>query len=153
MIVPEDALLPDTEYEIDATVWNNSYEAPAVGLKSVFSFLSFGVATVETAIGAAFVNLGVKGGVNHPAHAKIFLAHAGDAGHYCLKVALNWFDDANPANNIGQNNLNVVAPQSPAQFKFRLRNATDKEVRFRFEVDAYAIPNVARLQDRKSIRR
>ena len=39
VVVPGTALLPDTEYEIGATIWNNSYEAPAVGLKSVFSFL------------------------------------------------------------------------------------------------------------------
>jgi hypothetical protein len=141
VIVPEDSLLPDTDYEIEATVWNNSYEAPAVGLRSAFSFLTFGVATIETAIGDAFVNLGVKGGVNHPAHAKINWRTPAVPGHYCLKVALNWFDDANPANNIGQNNLNVVAPQSPAQFTFRLRNAMDKTTAFRFETDAYTIPN------------
>src|SRR5262245_47619655 len=51
IIVPEYDLQPDTEYEIDATIWNNSYEAPVVGLKVVFSFLSFGVGTIVNAIG------------------------------------------------------------------------------------------------------
>lgn len=142
VIVSEDAVLPDTDYEIEATVWNNSYEAPAVGVSVAFSFLSFGVATVENAIGGTFVNLGVKGGVNHPALAKMLWHTPSTPGHYCLKVALGWIDDANPANNIGQNNLNVVAPQSPAEFQFRLRNNTAKENQYRFEVDDYAIPGV-----------
>jgi hypothetical protein len=41
---------------------------------------------------------------------------------------------------MGQNNLDVVAPLSPAMFKFRLRNGTGKENRFTFEVDTYTIP-------------
>ncbi len=141
VIVTEHDLLPATEYEIDATVWNNSYDAPAFGLKVLFSFLSFGVATVETAIGQTFVNLGVKGGVNHPANARMKWKTPPSAGHFCLKVVLSWIDDANPGNNVGQNNLNVVAPQSPAEFTFRLRNAADREEKFGFEVDTYAIPN------------
>jgi hypothetical protein len=140
VIVPEGEVLPDTDYEIEATIWNNSYEAPAVGVSAAFSFLSFGVATKENAIGTRFVNLGVKGGVNHPALARMPWRTPATPGHYCLKVALGWIDDANPANNVGQNNLNVVAPQSPAAFKFRLRNATGKEASYRFETDTYEIP-------------
>jgi hypothetical protein len=143
VIVSEDALLPDTDYEIDATIWNNSYEAPAVGLKALFSFLSFGVATVDNPIGAAFVNLGVKGGVNHPALAKMPWRTPPVPGHYCLRVVLDWIDDANPGNNIGQNNLNVVAPHSPAAFQFRLRNDSGKRAQYRFEVDTYEIPAAA----------
>jgi hypothetical protein len=146
--VPEGEVLPDADYEIEATVWNNSYEAPAVGVRVAFSFLSFGVATLESAIGTTFVNLGVKGGVNHPALAKMPWRTPSTPGHYCLKVILGWIDDANPANNVGQNNLNVVAPQSPANFKFRLRNATGKEAGYRFEVDAYEIPTVAECKTR-----
>jgi hypothetical protein len=140
VVVPENALLPDTDYEIDATIWNNSYDAPAAGLKVAFSFLSFGVGTVSTAIGTTFVNLGVKGGVNHPALARMPWRTPPVAGHFCLQVLLSWIDDANPGNNLGQNNLDVVTPQSPAEFTFRLRNDTGKESRFRFEVDTYSIP-------------
>jgi hypothetical protein len=140
VVVTEHDLLPDTDYEINATVWNNSYDAPAVGVKVLFSFLTFGVTTLETAVGQTFVNLGVKGGVNHPALAKMPWRTPPVAGHYCLKVVLSWIDDANPANNVGQNNINVVAPQSPAVFQFRLRNATGKPAAYRFEVDAYELP-------------
>ena len=141
IIVPEHDLQPDTEYEIDATIWNNSYEAPVVGLKVVFSFLSFGVATVTHAIGTTFVNLGVKGGVNHPALAKMLWNTPPVPGHYCLQVKLEWFDDLNPENNLGQNNLDVAAAHSPATFSFRLRNNTDRANLYRFQVDAYVIPS------------
>lgn len=70
-VVSEGDLLPDTDYEIDATIWNNSFDAPIVGLTVDFSFLSFGVGTTLHSIGTKVVNLGVKGGNNHPAHARI----------------------------------------------------------------------------------
>jgi hypothetical protein len=141
VIVPEDNLEADTEYEIDATIWNNSYEAPVVGLKVIFSFLSFGVGTVSNPIGTTDVSLGVKGGVNHPAHGKMLWKTPPVAGHFCLQVTLVWFDDANPANNLGQNNVNVVAAASPATFSFRLRNNTDKPNLYRFQTDTYVIPS------------
>lgn len=142
VLVPENALLPDTEYQIEATVWNNSYDAPALGLRVRFSYLSFGVATVSTAIGDTFVNLGVKGGANQPALAKMLWKTPPVPGHYCLQVNLDWVDDANPGNNMGQNNLDVVAPHSAATFKFRLRNNSGKENRYTFEVDTYTIPQL-----------
>jgi hypothetical protein len=140
VIVPEHDLLPDAEYEIGATIWNNSYEAPCVGLKVIFSFLSFGVATVSNPIGTTEVNLGVKGGVNCPADARMPWKTPATPGHYCLQVLLVWVDDANPANNMGQNNVDVVTAHSPAQFSFKLRNASDRARTFAFEPDAYAIP-------------
>jgi hypothetical protein len=141
IIVPEHNLEPDTEYEIDATIWNNSYEAPVVGLKVVFTFLSFGVGTVVNPIGTTFVNLGVKGGINHPAHGKMLWTTPPAAGHFCLQVTLVWFDDVNTANNLGQNNVDVAAALSPATFSFRLRNNTDKPTLYRFQVDSYVIPS------------
>ncbi len=140
VVVTEHDLLPDTDYEVQATVWNNSFDAPAVGVRVAFSFLTFGVSTLETAIGQTFVNLGVKGGVNHPALARMPWHTPPVPGHYCLRAALSWIDDANPANNVGQNNVNVVAPQSPAVFQFRLRNATGRQAAFRFDIDAYELP-------------
>jgi hypothetical protein len=138
--VPEYGLEPDTDYEVEATIWNNSYEAPAVGLPVSVSFLSFGVATVAQPVGQTFVNLGVKGGVGHPAVARVPWRTPPTPGHYCLQVRADWVDDANPANNMGQNNVDVAHPQSPALFRFRVRNATGDAARFLFEVDTYAIP-------------
>src|SRR5262249_12441333 len=64
--VPSYSLEPDTEYDVVARIWNNSTEAPVVGLPVIFSFLSFGVGTQRHAVGATTVDLGVKGGPNHP---------------------------------------------------------------------------------------
>lgn len=137
--VAEGQLLPDTEYEIDATIWNNSYDAPAVGLGVEFAFYSFGASTTLNPIGNKTVNLGVKGGANHPAHARIKW-RTPPAGHYCIQVKLVWVDDFNPENNVGQNNVNVVTPQSPAVARFKLRNGTGKPQRYRFTTDTYALP-------------
>jgi hypothetical protein len=139
VIVAESDLLPNTEYEIRATIWNNSYEAPVVGLQVDFSYLSFGAGTVNTPIDTKFVNLGVKGGVGHPAHGSVFWTTP-PAGHYCILVTLKCADDLNPANNVGQNNVDVVAAQSPATFAFQLRNDTERRHVYRFEVDAYTLP-------------
>ena len=66
-LVPSSQLASDTEYEIVARIWNNSTDAPVAMLPVVFSYLSFGIATLSHPIGSDTVNLGVKGGQNHPA--------------------------------------------------------------------------------------
>jgi hypothetical protein len=60
-----------TEYEVVATIYNNSTAAPAVGMPVEFSFLGFGIGTVSNAIGTTIVNLPVKGAPGHPAQAKV----------------------------------------------------------------------------------
>jgi hypothetical protein len=140
--VVETALLPNTAYEVRATIWNNSYEAPVVGLQVNFSFLSFGVATVVNPIGTTAVNLGVKGGPNHPAQAAMLWTTPPTPGHYCLQVDFDWIDDLIPGNNLGYNNVNVAEAASPATFDFKLRNDTGETNRFRFEVDTYTLPEL-----------
>ena len=48
--------------------------------------------------------------------------------------------DLNPENNVGQNNIDVITPQSPAISHFTLRNATRRPDHFQFEVDTYTLP-------------
>lgn len=141
VVVPEGELLPNTQYEIDATIWNNSFDAPVVGMIVDFAYLSFGTGTTLHSIGTTVVNLGVKGGINHPAHAKI-LWTTPPAGHYCIQVDLKWADDLNPSNNMGQNNVNVVSVQSPATFSFQLRNKSAKQTRYTFAPDMYVLPTL-----------
>jgi hypothetical protein len=138
--VDESELLPNTEYVVRAVIWNNSYDAPVVGMPVQFSFLSFGVATISTAIGATTVDIGVKGGPEQPAVAEMPWTTPPTPGHYCLQVQFQCVDDFNPDNNLGQNNLQVVPAQSPAEFTFTLRNDTDGEKRYSFELDTYTIP-------------
>lgn len=135
----EGTLEPNTVYEIRATIWNNSYDAPIVGLRVDFAFMSFGVTTLKNAIGSTSINLGVKGGAQHPAIATM-LWTTPPAGHYCIVVEFQWADDANPNNNVGQNNTNVVAAQSPAEFQFTVRNQSDQEHSYRIEADTYTLP-------------
>ncbi len=140
IVVTENDLLPDTDYVIESTIWNNSYEAPAVGVGVDVSFLSFGAGTTKHNIGHKSINLGVKGGANHPARVKVIWRTPITPGHYCLQVDIDWFDDVNPANNMGQNNVRIEEPQSPAQFQFKLKNDTPETQRYRLEPDSYELP-------------
>jgi hypothetical protein len=138
--VASSALDPDTDYEIVARVWNGSTEAPVIGLPVHFSYLSFGVQTVSTPIASTVVDLGVPGGPNHPAFASVKWHTPASPGHYCIQARLDWLDDANPANNLGQENTNVGKTHSPAEFAFDLRNPTGERLQYRFETDAYCVP-------------
>lgn len=140
VVVAEHSLLPNTEYEIDATIWNNSFLAPVVGMQVNFGYLSFGVSTVLHPIGSTLVNLGVKDGPGCPAVAKMLWTTPSTPGHYCIQVRFSCPDDANPNNNLGQNNVDVVPALSPANFTFALRNQTKTANAYTFEVDTYAIP-------------
>lgn len=132
-------LFPATKYEIEATIWNNSYDAPVVDMPVDFSFLSFGAATTSTPITTAKTTVGVKGGAHHPAKLRVPWITPGAGGHFCVQVKLIWIDDANPGNNLGQNNLNVAAAHSPAAFSFQLRNPFDKAYRFHLTADTYTL--------------
>ena len=133
-------LKPGTVYDIVARIWNNSTEAPVVGLPVDFSYLSFGIGTQSHPVGQTKVNLGVKGGPNHPAFARVPWKTPDAEGHYCVQVSFNWVDDVNPNNNLGQTNIDVVAAHSPAEIVFQLRNNARQRREFRFEADGYAIP-------------
>ncbi len=145
--VPAGSLLPDTDYEIVARIWNSSPDAPVVGLPVIFSFMSFGIGVKFDVIGALSVNLGVKGGPGHPAFATMPWRTPKVAGHYCLLVLLAPVDDSNPANNLGQENTAVGKASSPAHFSFELRNAGPREALFRFQVDSYQLPPPPRCAD------
>ncbi len=140
IVVPEGQLLPSTQYEVEATVWNNSYDAPVAGVRVDFSFLSFGVGATSTAIGTSFVDVGVKGSVHQPGRTSVPWTTPPTPGHYCIQALLSWIDDANPNNNLGQNNVDVAAATSPAQFTFPVRNPFAKSARFTFRVDTYRLP-------------
>jgi len=144
VVVPSYGLQPDTEYEIVARIWNNSFDAPVVDLPVSFSYLAFGIGTQSYPITPAnqpvHVTLGVKGGPNHPAFATAIWRTPAAPGHYCIQVRLEPASDANYANNLGQENTQVGPAQSPAAFAFLLRNDTGKADTVHFEVDTYTIP-------------
>jgi len=135
--VPEFGLQPGTLYEIQATIWNNSFTAPVIGMPVEFSFLTFGVATTSTPIGTTMVNVGAKGTVNHPATTRIPWVTPATGGHFCIQASFAYADDVIPENNVGQNNVDVALAQSPAHFTFQLRNARERTHRYTFIVDTY----------------
>ena len=138
--VPSSALQPNHLYRVHALVHNGSTEAPAVGLPVIFSFLSFGIGVTSTPIGVKLVTLPVKGAAGEPTEAWHDWKTP-SAGHFCLQVGLFWPDDLNPANNLGQENVDVGKLNSPkAEFRFPLRNDAATRRRFRLEVDAYPQP-------------
>lgn len=146
--MPSHALQPDRLYEVRVRVWNGSYDAPAIGLPVTLSYLSFGIATTSTPIGVTKVDLGAKGTANHPAIASFAWRTPREAGHYCLQARLDWHDDANPHNNLGQENVQVGTAASPALFRFKVRNEASVRRMIVFEVDTYELPVPAPCDER-----
>jgi hypothetical protein len=135
-------LQPGTDYQVVARIWNSSTEAPVVNMPVRFTVHGFGIGTAGDPIDDTSVPvLGVKGGPNCPAFATVTWTTPTTPGHYCIKAHLDWTDDSNPNNNVGQENTDVVKTASPATTTFALRNDDPhRRRRFHFEVDAYAIP-------------
>ncbi|MDQ3935007.1 MAG: hypothetical protein M3340_10320 [Actinomycetota bacterium] len=138
--VSSSELEPATTYDVNVRVWNNSLEAPVVGMPVRLSFLDFGVGTEPIPIASATVDVGVKGSPGQPGFVSVPWTTPATPGHYCLQALLDPADDVDRSNNIGQENTNVVEAQSPATFTFTLRNNTKRERTYRFETDAYEVP-------------
>ena len=134
-------LATDKNYSIKAQVWNTSSEAPAVNVVVKFYYLDFGIGTIKKYIGQTLVNVPVKGAIGSPAIAEYLWKTPANAGHYCLQVELEWPDDANPHNNLGQENVDVKKLNSPnASFTFTLRNHTLFNAKVHLTADTYTIP-------------
>jgi hypothetical protein len=141
-------LQPGSEYEIRATIYNGSTDAPAPGMPVEFSFLSFGIGTTSTPIGETSVDLPVRGAPGHPATAAMRWTTPATPGHYCIQVKLIWNDDANPNNNLGQENTDVGAAHSPAVFIFPVKNQNRIEETIRLYADGYRLPDQTPCNDK-----
>lgn len=133
-------LHPGTTYEVRARIWNNSVEAPVVNMPVHLSYLDFGIGTEPIPIASNTVDVGVKGSSGAPGFVSIPWTTPITPGHYCLQILLDPYDDTDRSNNLGQENTNVVEAHSPAIFNFTLRNNTQREHTYRFEIDAYELP-------------
>jgi hypothetical protein len=134
-------LEPATTYTIRAVIYNASTTGIVYNMPVEFSYLSFGAGTVSNPIPGPYptVDLGVKGTPEGIAIAELDWTTPATPGHYCIQVSFSWPDDLNPANNLGQENTQVVQAASPAPFSFQLRNAHHVPRQFRFEVDTFEI--------------
>ena len=135
-------------YNITARIWNGSVDAPAVNMLVRFYYLSFGIGTIKHYIGETFVDVPVKGAAGLPATAEHTWTTPSTAGHYCVQVELLWPDDANPDNNLGQENINVQKFSSPATFQFTLRNDSRFRRRYELRADGYERPRRVPCPDR-----
>jgi hypothetical protein len=145
--VPSHGLSPGTTYEIRARIWNGSTDAPAINVLVRFYYLSFGAGTVRNYIGETYVDVPVKGSPFAPTEARMAWTTP-PAGHYCIQAELNWIDDANPFNNLGQENVDVKKLNSPnATFTIAVRNTSARARVFALRADSYAIPAKPRCPD------
>jgi hypothetical protein len=145
--VPSHALNPNTRYEIRARIWNGSTDAPAVNVLVRYYYLSFGAGTVRNYIGETYVDVPVKGSPLGPGEARMAWTTP-TAGHYCIQVELSWIDDANPLNNLGQENVDVKKLNSPnATFTFPVRNTSARRRTLVLRADSYAIPAKTRCPE------
>jgi hypothetical protein len=134
-------LEPSKVYRIRAQVWNGSTDSPAVNLLVRFYYLTFGIGAARKHIGDTLVNVPVKGAPGLPAIADYAWQTPDEPGHYCIQVELVWPDDADPTNNLGQENVDVKALNSPtATFQVTVRNEAFIRRTLVLESDAYAIP-------------
>ncbi len=124
-----------------ARIWNNSTDAVAAGLPVRLSYLSFGIGATAHYVTSTSVNLGVKGGAYCPVNATMNWVTPATPGHYCLQVELIWADDANPNNNLGQENTHVGTASSPAHFTFQLSNPDKTPHTYHFDKDGYSMPH------------
>jgi hypothetical protein len=138
--VASNDLRPDTVYEIQATIYNGSTEAPAIRLLVEFLYLSFGIGPPSTHIGFDRVDLHVRGSALHPSLARMRWTTPPTPGHYCIQVKLIWEDDANPHNNLGQENVDVKSASSPAVFEFDTFNVLPRDRSIQLKADGYSIP-------------
>ena len=130
-------LVADTDYEVRARCWNDSFDAPAINCGVHLSYLDFGIGTTPTAIGSTKVDIGVKGSATQPAFASLQWRTPTTPGHYCLQVLLDPVDDRDSSNNLGQENTNVGVAASPVAFT--LRNDDPRPHRYRFDVTSYQL--------------
>ena len=148
--VPSESILPATTYDVVGQIWNGSTDAPAVNMPVRFSYLTFGIGHKRVPIGETAVNLPVKGAPGSPSFARMKWTTPSAAGHYCLQVELIWSDDANPGNNLGQENTNVKPLNSPrAKFTFPVANDTGRDQILVLEADSYTVPDRRPCPDQK----
>lgn len=144
VVVDSHSLSPATEYDIVARIWNGSNVAPAIDLPVKFSYLEFGIGTISHPLGQpgdVRCDLPVRGAPGHPAFARRRWRTPETPGHYCVQVELIWADDAEPRNNLGQENVVVKGLNSPnATFEFPVRNDRRFERDLRLVLDSYTLP-------------
>lgn len=150
VLIDPQNLKASTPYTIMARIWNHSFDVPVPNLVVEFSYLSFGMGTQSHPIASTTTDLGVVG-VGAPTFPSVIWTTPAALGHYCVQVLLKPPDDSNWWNNLGQRNMHVTQPQSPAIFTFAVGNYVSPRPRaVRFMMDSYSIPPLPTCDDSSS---
>ncbi len=109
-----------TDYDLEIIVHNASRDKPAIGTSVAVRWIEFGAgAQIRHPIATLMANVPVWPGtaiVTTPWRTPDI------PGHYCIEVELAHGDDGNPSNNLGWNNTQVHAAQSPVTRPIRVFN-------------------------------
>ncbi|MEU2390550.1 hypothetical protein [Streptomyces sp. NPDC007369] len=139
-------LAPDTDYIVEGTIHNASFD-PAIGVRVRSYFRSWGIDFADRQpteldqngeAAERIVHIGAWGQI-----ISTFKWHTpSQAGHYCVTVECYHPADREPANNVGQENTDVVEarPGSSARIAVPFFNRRARERDFRIDVDEYEIP-------------
>lgn len=144
IVDPDDGLPKDPHqlkplklYKVRATIHNSSIMA-ALDTAVVLDVLRFGAGTpVVQGLGFTMVNVPALGSTV----AEIDWTTPPTAGHNCLRAFILHADDANPLNNVGQHNTEVVdATSVTRKLAFHVANNSAHERRFTLTMNAYRLP-------------
>jgi hypothetical protein len=127
---------------IVATIHNGSVEAPAFKVIVEFLLHDFGVGPVPEIIGATTAEVVQVQGLP-PTTVTIPWKSPPTGGHKCVIVRLTPVEDSNPANNVGQKNVQIAAVASGAAavgpLSVPLFNPTARELRLQLIASAYRL--------------
>lgn len=113
-------LTADTEYTVEITVHNSSRDKPADGTAVSIRWIEFGAGSqTRHAIADRVANVPIWPGT---AIVTVPWRTPATPGHYCIEVELAHPNDGNPTNNLGWNNTQVHAAQSPVDRSIRIFN-------------------------------
>ena len=109
-----------TTYTIEITVHNSSRDEPATGTAVHVRWIEFGAGgRTRHPIATLTADVPVWPGV---AVVQTTWRTPDTPGHYCIEVELQHPNDANPSNNLGWNNTQVHAANSPVRRPIRIFN-------------------------------
>jgi len=144
--VPSYALVADTDYLVQATIHNASFDA-ALGVEviCVYRPWSFGTADRVPVEADASGNPAIRRLNIGPWSAAIATfkwrtPNVADA-HFCIQVECHHVDDREPNNNLGQENTNIAKPASPVELHIPLFNPRAVPQRIAVTADGYEIPS------------
>jgi hypothetical protein len=134
-------LQPNTDYDVEATIHNNSFMA-AIGTSVSLKAFEFGIGTSEIAdLGTVIIDVPGMG----TATVRVRWRTPAVESLNCLKAFISHPDDANPLNNVGQHNTRVAKPASRTRtltFPVGNRGLATKNILIR--MDGYQLPKNAR---------